>query len=45
MQYLAETLDELADYADDTRFLRMALMVYKILSSIQKDTTQQSAYW
>jgi len=23
----------------------MAFLVYKILSSIQKDTSQQSAYW
>lgn len=30
---------------NDPRFLKMAFLVYKILSSIQKDTSQQSTYW
>lgn len=45
IQYLAETLDTLTDYVNEPRFLKMAFLVYKILSSVQKDTSQSSAYW
>lgn len=45
VQYLAETLDALTDYVNDPKFMKIAFLVYKIMSSIQKDTNQQSNYW
>ena len=45
VQYLAETLDALTDLVHDPKYLKMAFLVYKILSSIQKDTYQESVYW
>ena len=35
----------LTDHVEDLKYLRIAFLVYKILSSIQKDTNQQSPYW
>ena len=45
VQYLAETLDALTDYVNEPKYLKLAFLVYKILSSVQKDTSQQAAYW
>lgn len=30
---------------DDSKFLKISFLVYKILSAIQKDTSKQSQYW
>jgi len=45
VQYIAETLDLLADLVDDVKYLKIAFLIFKILNAIQKDTMKQSAYW
>jgi hypothetical protein len=43
--YLAETLHFLTDYIDNVNCMKLAFLVYKIVTSIQKDTTRNSLYW
>lgn len=45
VSYLAETLDALTDLVDDPKYLKISFLIYKILTSIQKDTSKQSQYW
>jgi len=45
VQYLAESLDVLTDYVEELPYLKLAFLVYKILSAIQRDTSRQSQYW
>ena len=47
MTYISETLDLLATKLDDDReeYSQICFLVYKILSSIQKDLVKASPYW
>lgn len=43
--YLSESLDLVTKEVDDIVFLRLAFMLYKIISYIMKDTLSGGVYW
>ena len=43
--YLSESLDLVTREVDDIVFLRLAFMLYKMLSYILKDTLSGGVYW
>lgn len=43
--YLSESLDLVTREVDDIVFLRLAFMLYKIISYIMKDTLSGGVYW
>lgn len=47
MTYVAETLDNLTRKldVDKEKYSQVCFLVYKILSSIQKDVVKSSPYW
>jgi hypothetical protein len=47
MTYISECLDYLANKLDNSRerYAEICFLVYKILSSIQKDVGKSSPYW